>query len=200
MDGKRIDQTAYTAMAHRTDPPTREPGWLYYHGLRTARIALQLSRRLEADAELEVIYAGALFHDIGKGAEPHNEAGAAITRQLLADLYTSAELDRVCDIVRYHNQRQQATGLPIEIRIVQDADTLDHVGAIDVWLAFYWSGVHNETFHEHIRYMNSEENDRYRRRLREGLSFDLSKQIFDERLAHEGQFFAEFQRIYLEGI
>jgi uncharacterized protein len=200
MDNQRIEEIAYSAMAQRRERPTREPGWLYYHGLRTAKIAVHLGRRLETDAELDVVYTGALFHDIGKGAEPHHETGAAITRQLLGDLCTSTELDRICDIVRYHNQRHQASSLPVEIRIVQDADTLDHVGPIDVWLAFYWSGAHRETIHEHMRFIHSEENDRYRRELREGLSFDLSRQIFDERLAYEERFFAEFHRIYLEGM
>jgi len=200
MDIEKIEQVACDSMAGRKELREREPGWLYYHGRRTAKIAMWLCEELDLNVDRDAVYAGALFHDIGKGSESHNEIGVAITRELLNDLCTSGELDIICDIVRNHNQREHSSSWSVAVRIVQDADLIDHVGPIVPWLAFYWSGTHNETIHDHIRFVRGEENERYRKRMREGLSFDVSRRIFDERVDFEEQFFAQFHRVYMEGI
>jgi uncharacterized protein len=200
MNIEKVEQVACECMAGRQESKEREPGWLYHHGRRVARIAMRLADELGAAADRNVMYAGALFHDIGKGAEPHNEIGATITRETLKELCTPLELESICDIIRKHNQRQLSDQFCEAVRIVQDADVLDHVGSIGPWLAFYWSGVHNETFDDHVRFIEGEENATIQMRMKAGLNYEVSRHIFEDRLELEKRFFAEVRRVYLEGI
>jgi uncharacterized protein len=200
MDLKRIEAIAFQEMGGRKELKTREPGWLFYHGLRTARIAEQLREALGDDVNRDVLFAGALFHDIGKGTDPHNEHGAEVTRRLLAGECSEAELAPICEIVRLHNQRRDAKSHPVPVRIVQDADNLDHVGPIVAWLAFYWSGTRNETAEEHVQFASGDENAKYREAMRSYLNFDVSRRLFDERVRWEDEFFGTFRKVYFEGV
>ena len=199
MDLNKVEKIAHDSLAARKEHKSREPGWLYYHGLRTAKIAVWLCDQLKADADREVIYSASLFHDIGKGYKPHNEIGAIITWQLLEPLCTTDELEAVCETIRLHNLRGNGAH-PDRVKIVQDADMLDHVGMIGVWSCFYWSGAHDEAFEDHTRFICGEENTRMRMRMREGLNFDPSRRMFDERIVFEDIFFAQFHRVYKEGL
>ena len=200
MDIDNITRIARTAMGKRTAPPTREPGWIYHHGIRTAKIALWLREQLGAEIDPDILYTGALFHDLGKEFEPHNESGVIIAREILKQECTTEELDEIVQIIRFHNQRRKEHDYPPTITIVQDADALDHVGIIDVWMAFYWNGVHRDTFQDHVDYFRSEQNARYRHSLREYLNYDISREEFDRRVAYEDKFFEHFRRIYQAGI
>jgi uncharacterized protein len=200
MNIEKIEQVACECMAGRQDTKEREPGWLFFHGRRVGRIALWLARELTFKVDQDVVYAGALFHDIGKGSEEHNEAGAAVTREKLAGLCLPAELDAICNIVRDHNQRDHTPRHTEAVRLVQDADVLDHAGHMDIWMAFYWSGIHCETFQDHVNFIQGEENAATQARMRDGLNFDLSRRIFDDRIDFEKKFFAQFKSVYLNGI
>ena len=200
MNIDQIEQVAHEYLADFKGHQEREPGWEYYHGRRVARISLWLAREMGIAIDPDVVYAGALFHDIGKGAEPHNELGVTRARESLNHLCTPDELNAICELIFNHNQRGKEPRFSDSVRIVQDADVLDHVGQIGPWLSFYWSGSHNETFDHHIRFIEGEENAITQKRMRDGLNFDLSRRVFDERIAYEKQFFSQFKRIYLEGI
>jgi uncharacterized protein len=200
MDLAKIDQIARDSMAERREAREREPGWIYYHGRRTARLALWLCGELDSPADRDVLYAGALFHDVGKGVENHHEIGAAAARDLLRGLCTDGELEAVCDIVAKHCLRNHSLDFPEAVRIVQDADLLDHFGPIQPWLSFYWSGVHGEAFHDHMDFVHREENRQSRQKMRESLNYDPAKRMFDERIAVEDEFFSRFHRVYLEGM
>jgi uncharacterized protein len=200
MDVAEVQRIAKAQMETRKEHNAREPGWLYYHGLRTAKIALELAKLLGAEINREVVYAGALFHDIGAGSEPHNVRGAELTGKLLDPCFSEPELAAVYQIVELHNQRQESKEYAEPVRIVQDADVIDHVGPIVPWLAFYWSGTHGETIHDHVRFITGEENERLYRRRRERLNFDVSLRMFDERVRWEDEFFKTFRQVYFEGI
>ncbi len=202
MDLQQIDQIARREMEHRREKQhqAREPGWLYFHGLRTARIAAELASTIGANVNGDVMFAGALFHDIGKGAEHHNERGCEAVKTLLAELASSAEIEEICEIIRLHNQRQKSADQPLAARLVQDADLLDHVGPVGAWLAFYWSGAHGETVRQHVDFITGQENQEYRNGMRDGLNFDVSRKMFDERIRWEDRFFSTFAKTYTEGV
>jgi uncharacterized protein len=187
-------------MGSRVAPSTREPGWIFHHGLRVARISLWLREKLEMDIDRDLLFVGALFHDVGKEVEPHNQTGAVLTRALLEDHCPALELDLIAEMILHHNQRKQPNSYPPRILILQDADALDHVGAIDVWMAFYWSGVHGEGFQDHLDYFTGPENELYRSTLRESLNYQVSREEFDRRIAFEDEFFQVFRRVYREGM
>ena len=196
----QLRRIAEEQMAGRKEQKAREPGFLFYHGLRVAGIALELADALHIAVDRDVLYAGALFHDIGKGAVAHNERGAEIALDLLRDLFDESHLARVVEIVRLHNQRGDAAEHPVAAKIVQDADALDHFGPASVWLTFYWSGVYGETIHDHIRYVASEETAAHHAARREALNFGVSRRFFDERLRWEKTFLEQFRRTYFEGV
>jgi len=200
MDIAKIEQVARDAMEQRQDPREREPGWLYYHGRRTAKLALWLCNDLGSGADRDTLYAGGLFHDIGKGADDHHRAGADRARKLLKGMCAPEELDAVCDIVARHCLRTHTPDLSEPVMIVQDADVLDHFGVIEPWLAFYWSGRHGESFNDHVRFKAGEGSIFHRRKMRSMLNYEPAKRMFDERLAFEEEFFARFHRVYREGV
>jgi uncharacterized protein len=200
MDLVRIERLAFESMADRREPRERERGWIFYHGRRTAKLALWLCGELKAGADREVLFAGALFHDIGKGSDNHNEAGAAAARKLLKNLCAPGQLDSICELILKHCQRTHSPDYSEAVMIVQDADVLDHFGPIEPWLAFYWSGKSGETFHDHLRFKAGKGSLFNRRKMRAALNYDVSKRMFDERLAFEEEFFTRFHRIYQEGL
>ena len=200
MDRQQIEQIASARMLKRQEHNGREPGWLFYHGLRTARIAETLCDRLNLASDRDAIFAGALFHDIGKGSEPHNVKGARVTAKALEKHCSGDELTLVCEIVRLHNQRQASNGHSAAVRVVQDADVIDHVGPVVPWLAFYWSGTRKETAGEHVRFITGKGHAGYLERMRSQLNFDISVALFDERVSWQERFFETFRNAYFEGI
>lgn len=196
MDLDRIDGIARDVLAMRRDFPFREPGWMLYHGARTGRIAVRLAGLTESDVDRDALYVAGLFHDVAKEEKCHNEAGARRTRQLLAEHVPAATLAVICEGVRLHNQRK-ADGLSDFAKLIQDADSIDHVGLIDVWLSFYWSGFHGETIDDHAAWIDGDERRRYREYMRTHLHFDASRAMFDERLRLADRFFSDFRQEYL---
>ena len=200
MDIKKIDQIAQESMAHRRPDKNREPGFILHHGRRTAQIALYLAEKIEVTAPRDILYTGALFHDVGKGTEPHDEFGARIVRDKLFEICQEDELNRICEIVRQHNQRGKSAVYAPEIKLVQDADYLDHVGPLGPWLAFYRSGIHAETINSVLSFVHSDERANFLALMRKGLNYDISVNIFDQRVDFEERFFDEFERVQRQGL
>lgn len=199
MDLRQIDAIAQQTMAGRISHATREPGWLYYHGRRTGKLALWLADRLELDVDRTLLYVGALFHDVGKGEPSHAERGAVRAATLLAPYCPPDELAIICELVRRHDRRGDPAAPPM-LRMLQDADILDHVGPLGTWLAFYWSGTRGETVGEHRDYIEGDENRRYRSGMRAKLNYEAARQEFDRRIVYEDLFFATFHRVYTDGV
>ena len=95
-----------------------------------------------------------------------------------------------CNVL-FHNQRKKSDSF---------SDLIDHVGLIDVWMAFYWSGHHGESIHNHIAYYEGEEYRRWRTYMRTHLNYDVSKQMFEERIQWEDDLLARFHKMYFDGI
>ena len=200
MDIAEVESVAREHMATRREQPAREPGWLLYHGRRTGKIALQLADALDADVDRDILYAGALFHDIGKGADVHNAVGAALATEFLRDCCTASELASISELIALHNQRGKSAEHPVAVGLVQDADLIDHVGPMVPWLGFYWCGALGETIDDHVRFVTGEQNERYRTGMRENLNFDVSVRLFDARMRWEDNFLETFRRVYFEGV
>jgi uncharacterized protein len=148
----------------------------------------------------DILYTAALFHDIGKGTEPHNEVGARATRDLLGDICQPEELDRICLVILRHNQKQSTDTYEPATRLVQDADVLDHIGPIEVWLGFWWDATHGMTIDDRLRYYHSQENSRRQAVMRSALNFDIWIGIYERRLKSERAFFVELDRVHRGGL
>ena len=189
MDIEKLTQIAHEAMAHRKTSESRETGYIFYHGKRTAEIALKLATQLQANVNHELLYIGALFHDIGKGKELHNESGALMVRELLSDFYQKEALDNICEIVLYHNRRLMFNDFSPAIKIVQDADILDRVGPIGVWHIIYKGFASDSTIDDTLLFGNGERRIKQLSLSKRELNFPLSRFLFDRRIEVEHQFF-----------
>src|SRR5690606_1118348 len=131
---------ARTTMGKRKSHLRREKGFIYYHCQRVANLSLNLRKQLYPDqaAMDDIMYVGALFHDVTKGIEPHHETGVHLVKQLLQEECKVDELEIVATIIAQHNNRHLQE-LPYYIKIVQDADILDHFGSMEIWLKFIYS-------------------------------------------------------------
>jgi len=200
MDLERIEAIAEDEMGSRRDHDFREPGWILYHGKRTGSIARHLLHTLGLSVCPDTVYVAGLFHDVGKGQDRHNEVGARRCREILSGLVSADTLDVICDTVRTHNQRKKSGRFSDCTKLVQDADLIDHVGNIDIWTAFYWSGRHGESIHDHIAWFKGDECKRSRNYMRNHLNFDVSRQMLEDRIQKSDRFFTEFQKTYFEGL
>lgn len=200
VDLTRINKIAEEYMRGHEDKNGREQGWIYFHGVRTAKIALRLSSECGLEADRDVLWIAGLFHDIAKNQERHNERGADLAEELLKDHCPADLLERIVRTVRHHNQRKKSDSFPVEERIIQDADLIDHCGHIGVWVVFYLHGSHRESFDDHAAYFQSDKQLGWRNYMQSHLNFAESKRILDERLRFEDAFFKEFRRLYTDGI
>jgi len=179
MNRAKCIQIARSAMAGRKAHPAREKGYTFHHGLRTAGIALRLRGQVSQTMEVseKLLFLGGLFHDVGKGREPHNHSGADAVVGLLGEELTGEEIEAVGRIIREHNQQ-----------IVQDADLLDHFGAHGVWLCLHYSANRDRTDAQTLKYYNSTDHQAYQAKSRKTLNFEISRLSFDRRISLERQY------------
>ena len=200
MDIDRIEAVAHVEMAKRQDLDFREPGWTLYHGKRTGRIACYLRERLDLSVDADALYVAGLFHDVSKDQEPHAELGAKRIRELLSGLVPQESLTTICEAVSLHNKRMQSESFSDFTKLLQDADLIDHVGFIDIWMSFYWSGNKNESIDDHLAFYKGKTRKQTQDYMITHLNFDVSQEMFEERVKMSDQFFGEFQRVYFEGV
>lgn len=198
MDINRIGELAFNIMGKRKAHTKRETGYIYYHGLRTAKLAVELRKMLDEidNTKDNEIYVASLFHDISKGIEPHGVNGSILVQQILKEECSPEELVDIAEIIRCHNLRNSDEDWSKHIKIVQDADMLDHMGTMDVWLNFIYQAYDEKSVDESIEFFNDEEYESYLKECRRKLNYDISKKIFDDRV----EFIYEFiRRLSIEG-
>lgn len=118
----------------------------YDHILRVTATAVRLAEAEGAD--VGVVRAAALLHDIGRAEEDHGagqvdhaELSARQARAFLTDRGASGEFaERVAEAIRSHRFRGEARPASVEAQILFDADKLDAIGAIGVARAFAVAG------------------------------------------------------------
>lgn len=194
MDLAAIRHKARELMGERLSHPYREPGYIFAHGQRVGRIALQLREliypgRNQDDA---VILVGSWFHDVGKGIEPHWEYGAILARKALRDYCPPAQLGQIVEIVGNHTLRKQKS-FPAYVQLVQDSDILDHFGSQEIWLNFTRAACSQGGLEKSLEFYE----ERYRAnvsRVRKLLNYGESVAYFDEKDRFVREFVGRFRR------
>ncbi len=189
MDVKLITEIAEENMKNIVSHSDREKGWTLAHGKRTAKLVINLRKKLFPGntASDEVLYTAALFHDIGRQHENHEKAGAILTKNLLDEYLTSEEMDEISYIISNHNTYK--TAMTDNLKLVQDADIIDHHGAMFIWLTMHIAAekdISVEKCLEMFAEYNTPDNTLCNGEL---LNFDFSKEILKSRYAFEQQFF-----------
>lgn len=195
MDFAALDAVAQKLMKKRKAHPEREQGSIYDHGQRVARLVITLREAVApGDGSMDdVLRLAAMFHDIGKGIEPHAAFGAPIMRQAVKGLAEEEEAAEAARLIEAHCDRRP--GEPVHdiwARLLQDADLLDHIGTYNIWMDIQYyahtgGGVAAEA--EFLR----ENAQPYAEHHRRQLNFEVSRRIYDDRIGFYLEYARRFQ-------
>ena len=188
MDFTKLNEIAFRMMGKRKSHFEREVGAAYFHGLRTGKGAVALRKMLfPADSSMDdILLCAGMFHDMCKGLEPHSDNAAFLCRKVLAEELTADELDKVCSLIHAHDKRHPGTEInTVWERLLQDADVLDHYGSQGLWMSISYYAYHDQREMAVLGEFYFSEWDPQCRADRAKLNFDVSKQLFDEKVAFE---------------
>jgi uncharacterized protein len=117
------------------------------HVERVYNYSVLISKGLDVD--LEIVKASALLHDISKYKEvsgkiqDHAAHGAIEARKILEKLnFPKEKIEIVCKCILLHNKKQDLSETK-EVRVLQEADGLETIGAIGIARAFSYTGEKN---------------------------------------------------------
>ena len=184
-------------------------GW--DHVERVRRTAEKIAAT-EKDADLFIVEASAILHDIARidevdstGNDCHAEKGS----RMAYDFLTANGLDeeragriRLC--ILSHRYRNDHVPDSIEAKILYDADKLDSIGAVGIGRAFLFSGevvarLHNSDIDVNLTRAYSKEDTAYReymikmRFIRDKMLTAEGKRLAEERHRYMAQFFDRLQ-------
>ncbi len=185
----------------------------FEHILRVMRMAEFLARRENAD--VEIVRAAALLHDIARHDEDHGNAEIDHAQVSAKDarvylLENGADENfaaRVSEAIASHRFRGTTRPETLEAKILFDADKLDSIGAIGVARAYAICGLLNQKLYTEpkenavaTRKQHNEQHtpvDEYHvklKHLRERFFTPTAKKIAEERHAFMEKFFDQLTR------
>jgi len=109
----------------------------YDHTKRVFAIATALASGTAAN--LRIVHAAALLHDIGRVREQetgisHSILSGEMSREILQKTgYTESEIGEIVQAIRTHRFSENLTPSSLEGKILSDADKLDAIGAIGIF-------------------------------------------------------------------
>jgi uncharacterized protein len=128
------------------------------HVLRVLRLAERIGE--EEGADLSVVRAAALLHDVGRASSTredadHAEVGSRLAREVLAGA-PAASVEAVAEAIAAHRFRRGPEPVTIEARVLFDADKLDAIGAIGVARAYAHGGAQGQRLWASLEGMRAE--------------------------------------------
>lgn len=123
---ERIRLLVDAHLARMTDLLEKQCAIVHLYGV--SQFCALLAKKRHMDAELPVI--AGMLHDLYAytvTSEKHAAGGSLLARELLEPLglFCTAELDRLCDAIRNHSDKDRCHDALSEI--LKDADVLQHV-------------------------------------------------------------------------
>ncbi len=188
-----------------------ESGHDWWHIFRVWKLAVRIAK--EENADIFVINLGALLHDI---ADAKFHDGDETVGPKKAEIFLQSQnlpeetINKILNIIRYvsfKNRDEKPDDDSIELRIVQDADRLDALGAIGIARAFSYGGFKNrEMYNPDIPYKQGMSSAEYKKStsttinhfyeklllLREMMYTKTGKHLAAERHRFMEQFLKEF--------
>jgi len=145
-----------------------EAGHDWFHIERVWKLSKKIAQHEECNQE--VVELSALLHDI---ADPkfHNgdeTLALKISREFLESQNASEDIiEQVLFVIKnisFKNRREAPKDLPIELKIVQDADRIDAIGAIGIGRTFNFGGFkNNPMYHPDIKPILNMSKDEYKK-------------------------------------
>lgn len=129
-----------------------EAGHDWFHIERVWKLSRKIAEK--ENCNIEVVELSALLHDI---ADPkfHNgdeTLALKISREFLESQNTSENIiEQVLFVIKnisFKNRGEAPKNLPIELKIVQDADRIDAIGAIGIGRTFNFGGFKNNPMYD----------------------------------------------------
>jgi len=121
------------------------PGHDFFHAIRVYNLCLRLGEKLNAD--LDVLKAAALLHDVGykENMEKHEILSAKIAEKILRNVgFPEEKIGKVTYCIKAHRFLRSCKAESLEAKILQDADRLDAIGAIGIARCFSDSGLRKQ--------------------------------------------------------
>ncbi len=116
----------------------------FSHIERVYNFSIAISEGLNLD--LDVIKTSALLHDISKEKEmngntkDHAEQGAVEAKKILEEMgFPEDKIESVCKCIEFHNKPDDNSSVD-EIRVLNEADGLEAIGAIGIARAYTFFG------------------------------------------------------------
>lgn len=195
MDFDRLNEVALKLMKHRKAHREREAGSIYDHGQRVMKLVITLRKEILPgdDSKDDILRLAGMFHDIGKGIEPHAAFGAPIMVQAVKDIVTDEEARAAARLIAAHcDRRPDEPAHDVWERLIQDADLLDHMGTYNVWMDIQHCAYKEMGVNEAAEFFR-EKAEHYASFHRTQLNFEISKQIYDDRIG----FYLDFVKRFL---
>ncbi len=118
------------------------------HVERVYNLAVRIAK--EENADLDVVKAAVLLHDVARAMEDegkiedHATEGAKIARKVLEEAdFPKEKIDKVIHCIEAHRFKKSMEAESSEAKILQDADRLDIIGAIGLARTFARGGWSN---------------------------------------------------------
>lgn len=181
------------------------------HVQRVLGAGLYIARRMGAD--VAIITAAALLHDIGRAEETasqgrvcHARLGGQMARRILKEHGFPAEgIEAVAHCIETHRFRGDVAPETLEAKILFDADKLDSIGAVGIGRAFLFAGqvgarLHNGHLDIEKTRAYSSEDTAYREfrvklcKVRERMLTPVGAQLAEERHAFMELYFKQLDR------
>jgi uncharacterized protein len=123
----------------------KEGSHSFDHTRRVYDLALKIGKKEKAD--LDVVKASALLHDIARLKEDnkevkcHAESGAEMAKKILKEMnFPENKIENVVHSIKVHRHSKGLLAETKEAKIIQDADRLDALGAITIARMFSTGG------------------------------------------------------------
>ncbi|WP_027385679.1 HD domain-containing protein [Chryseobacterium gregarium] len=129
-----------------------EAGHDWFHIERVWKLSKKIAET--EDCNLEVVELAALLHDIADPKFHNGDETLAlnVSREFLESWDASEDIiEQVLFIIRnisFKNRGEAPENLPIELKIVQDADRIDAIGAIGIARTFNFGGFKNNLMYD----------------------------------------------------
>ena len=188
-----------------------ESGHDWFHIERVWKLSLKIQEKEGGDKL--IIELAALLHDI---ADPKFHNGdETLASKIVRNFLTEQNLDPsvmekvifIIENMSFKNRNDAPENLPLELKIVQDADRLDAIGAIGIARTFNFGGYKNNLmYHPDIKPKLNQTKEEYKKSngttinhfheklllLKDLLNTDTAKNIADRRHQFMLQFLEEF--------
>ncbi len=198
-----LNQSVFNQIKKRTALYFKHSHHDRHHVTRVYNLATRLARKEKAD--LDIIKASALLHDIARAMEDegtisdHAKEGAEMARKILQEVnFPKEKIDNVILCVETHRFKKGQAPKSLEAKILQDADRLDMLGAMGIARAFTRGGWSNQPIHDpsippKAKYDGKSEssvNHIYEKllKIKDTINTETAKRIAEERHRYVEQF------------